>query len=305
MHRLLTSAAALLLAATCLVSALLLAASPIAAFAGDGTGKVDCIAHPTDPVCIVRVTTPGSPGSPGNTGTFTCHDGWGRAVPCFIPGKGWLGPGGCYFQRAQGTDLQLAELLGGKVSPPTFWYSGACGDPTTNFWPAGLTVLRAFDTDPGVQVLAQAAVQELQLPPPTIHLNPTPPAAQLVQVPMWMWLDSPLWTVRSATAAVPDLSVTATARPTSVAWSTGDGATVTCPGPGSAWKPGTNPAAGSPDCGHTYTTTSGQAGFTLRATITWSVTWAGGGATGTEPALTSTATVPITVAASAALNTGG
>ena len=44
--------------------------------------------------------------------------------------------------------------------------------------------------------------------------------------------------------------------------------------------------------------------FALTATVTWQVTWAGGGATGTEPALTSTATVTIRVVESAALTTG-
>jgi hypothetical protein len=94
--------------------------------------------------------------------------------------------------------------------------------------------------------------------------------------------------------------------PARSAWSTGDGDTVTC-GKGTAWTPGANPEAASPDCGHVYpdpsrTVSGGK--YTVTATITWQVTWSGGGATGTEPALTPTASVQVAVVESAAVNTG-
>jgi hypothetical protein len=41
----------------------------------------------------------------------------------------------------------------------------------------------------------------------------------------------------------------------------------------------------------------------VTATITWQVTWAGGGATGAEPALTSTASVQVAVVEPSAVNT--
>jgi DDE superfamily endonuclease len=65
------------------------------------------------------------------------------------------------------------------------------------------------------------------------------------------------------------------------------------------WQAGDNPAAASPTRGQTYTTgsTSASGGvFTVTATVTWSITWAGGGQTGALPALTTTATAPIRVA---------
>jgi hypothetical protein len=89
------------------------------------------------------------------------------------------------------------------------------------------------------------------------------------------------------------------------AWSTGDGDTVTC-GEGAAWTPGADPRAASPDCGHVYSDPSGTVSggkHAVAATITWQVTWSGGGATGTEPALTSTASVQVAVVESAAVNT--
>jgi hypothetical protein len=62
----------------------------------------------------------------------------------------------------------------------------------------------------------------------------------------------------------------------------GDGAAVTCTGPGTSYR-GSESMADSPDCGHRYThTSSGQPGewFPLTATSTWTVDWevAGGGA---------------------------
>jgi len=94
--------------------------------------------------------------------------------------------------------------------------------------------------------------------------------------------------------------------PARSAWSTGDGDTVGC-GEGTAWTPGADPEAVSPDCGHVYSvpslTVSGGR-YTVTATITWQVRWSGGGARGTEPALASTAGVQAAVVESAAVNTG-
>jgi hypothetical protein len=53
---------------------------------------------------------------------------------------------------------------------------------------------------------------------------------------------------------------------------------VTCQGAGTPYTSADNPAAASPDCGHTYTSSSaGQPGgpFQATATITWDVTWQG------------------------------
>src|SRR5258705_10847008 len=75
---------------------------------------VDCIADPTNPFCVVQVGTPGDSHG-GGLSPSACRNPRGQTIPCYIPGKGWLGEGTCYFQRASGTDLQLAEKLNGKV----------------------------------------------------------------------------------------------------------------------------------------------------------------------------------------------
>jgi len=81
--------------------------------------------------------------------------------------------------------------------------------------------------------------------------------------------------------------------------STGDGATVTCRGPGRPWRSGGDPHAASPTCGHTYTS---PGRYRVRVTVTWQVSWAGGGTSGTVPAVTTTSTRVVRVSESQALN---
>lgn len=110
-------------------------------------------------------------------------------------------------------------------------------------------------------------------------------------MPAWMWIADPGESTtgpitRSATGG--GITVTATARLDRVVWSMGDGATVTCTGSaaeGTAYHVSYGTVS-SPTCGHTYTTMSddqpGDA-YTVTATSYWTVTWAGGGASGTIP----------------------
>jgi len=279
----------------------------------DVIDPVNCVTDPTNPACVIQIGDPGGGGGGGSSGSSGCRNEQGQAIPCFIPSKGWYGGDGCWYKRAQGAELDAAEALGGKVDPPVYWYVGSCGDPITNFWPANLVRFRVYGVEPGVELLAQDAIRHLNLPRPAIRLNPdsspTDPTRravpQVVFVPTWMWIDPVVWAPRSATASIAGLSVTAVGTPTTVTWSTGDGHTTTC-GKGTPWTSGIDPKAPSPDCGHVYTVPSRNAAggkYTVTATITWRVTWSGGGASGTEPALTSTASVPVQVLEAPAVNT--
>jgi len=139
--------------------------------------------------------------------------------------------------------------------------------------------------------------------------GPAQAALQLTNLPTWLWINPAEWVPESKTATVPGESVTATATPVSVTWHPGDGSTVTCQGAGTPYTSADNPASASPDCGHTYTTSSaGQPGgaFQPTATITWDVTWQGAdGAGGVLPPLFTTAVAAFRVAESQALNTSG
>ena len=140
-------------------------------------------------------------------------------------------------------------------------------------------------------MVAQQAVSRLDLPQLPIAMSP--PGTQLVGVPTWLWIDSTTWTTRSASASVGAVTATATATPSRVVWSTGDGAQVTCTGPGTPWQQGTDPAAPSPTCGHVYrraSTTAAGGAFPVTATVSWSIAWSGAGQAGALPALTTSAT---------------
>lgn len=154
------------------------------------------------------------------------------------------------------------------------------------------------------EVLAAEAVDSLHLPAPRIEANPD--GFQLVHLPTWMWLEGESWERQTASASVPGTTVTAQAVPVQALWEMGDGNTVTCTGSGTPWRPGTDAEAEepSPDCGHTYTrssasTPSGE--YTVNVTVTWDVSWSGGGASGTVPGMVTTASVSWPVAESQSL----
>ena len=88
----------------------------------------------------------------------------------------------------------------------------------------------------------------------------------------------------------------------------GDGSTVTCHGAGTPYTSADNPASASPDCGHTYTSSSaGQPGgaFQATATIAWDITWRKPGVQRGPAAVVHTAVAAFRVAESQALNTSG
>ena len=93
--------------------------------------------------------------------------------------------------------------------------------------------------------------------------------------------------------------LTATATPVRLVLSTGDRASVTCNGPGTAWTAGQDAHAPSPTCGHTFTS---PGSYSVTVTVTWNVSWAGGGVTGTAPGMTTTATLNLQVEERPVLN---
>jgi hypothetical protein len=66
-----------------------------------------------------------------------------------------------------------------------------------------------------------------------------------------------------------------------------------------------DPAGASPTCGHTYTSVPPGGVDTLRATVTWEVTWVGGGTSGSVPPLTTAAALNLRVQEAGALNAKG
>jgi len=163
------------------------------------------------------------------------------------------------------------------------------------------SLLRVFDPgDPlgGIAATERAldeARRRLDLPLPQPALNP--PAAQLVGVPTWLWVEGP-WDPLSATASVGAVAATVTATPVEVVWDTGDGATTTCDA-GTPYDPTRPPAEQASGCTHTFSRSSAALpGGTYRvtATVTYDVSWAAStGAGGGLGALSRSTTVAVTV----------
>lgn len=141
---------------------------------------------------------------------------------------------------------------------------------------------------PSPREVAELAVDQMDLHAITIGITPEPGPGSigLVGMPVWMWAADPgPSTVGpiTATASSGGVTVTATATLHQITWDMGDGTTVVCTGPGTPYTPSRGTAQ-SPDCGHTYTTTSDSRPgdvFTVSATSDWVVSWAGAGQTGT------------------------
>ncbi|GAB3362570.1 hypothetical protein [Amycolatopsis echigonensis] len=132
--------------------------------------------------------------------------------------------------------------------------------------------------------LAQQAIAELGLEAPDIRLAPPgdSPHGATVGFPVWMWTARRPATTGpiSKTASAGGISVTVTAALESVTWAMGDGAVVTCAGPGT---PFADDQAGrpSPTCGHVYSRSSSP-GFSISATGHWRIRWSGAGQGGTD-----------------------
>lgn len=165
----------------------------------------------------------------------------------------------------------LAGAGGAQVVPQVFWAAEA----------------PQVDVDP--EQLARAAVDKMLLTGPDIA-SPRASGRYVVGMPMWLWVTQSPTTYgpNSASASLAGVTVTATAKVSSISWDMGDGsAPVICDGPGSVYTSAVGKAP-SPDCGHTYAKASAPqrkgGRFQGEATATWTVDWqvtAGPGETGT------------------------
>lgn len=277
-------AAAVVLLAGC-AAAVVVPGSPGAA---NPLGDVDCEQFRDHPECRLRAGVP-RVAAPvvGSGGEVVCA--WdGQVVPCRSD-WGWFGGDGCYYRRLADQSPPAGARLPGAAYRPR-----CIGDPAGGQRPA---VWLADGQEPGVAALGRLAVSRLVLPPPQVRLSPSPPAPQLAMLPVWLWVEPEWWVLRSASVWVPGVRVTATGAPVQVRWSSGDGTVLTC-GAGTPYRDGGDPRAPSPDCGHVYTRSSaGQPGgaYRVEATVTWQVSWSGGGLAGSAGPLFSTATLSVPV----------
>ncbi|GAA4935905.1 hypothetical protein GCM10023224_15870 [Streptomonospora halophila] len=189
-------------------------------------------------------------------------------------------------QDAPGSAAQGGDNSGGGAEPESGGSSQAAAEPNCEQVAPGeqecettLTEedLGAEDVIVSAVAVAEDARDAMELPQPEIATSPAAEQPVLVQVPVWLWIDEDTWRPETARAEVPGGAVSVTATPDQARWSMGDDTTLTCDGPGVPYVAGRHdPAAASPECGHTYTRAStAQPGevYDLGVEVAWEVTW--------------------------------
>ncbi len=295
-----------------MLTRLLTRAMIVATLAGVGLAVVAGPAHadyvfcpPLGGACQVIVERPGSPGGiggggGGGGGSVACT-WYGETVPCTytLDGEtGWFnGADGCYYFLMIPQPPAGSRFWEGHSPGDGAVYDTICYPPRAGGAPGFLGVVPVWSAAPppgfgggtSPATLAAQAINQMVLLGPDIGIAPDTAGAGLVGLPVWMWtaVGPQTWGPNSATAAVPGLSVTATARATRIDWNMGDRTTVTCNDPGTAYdaRYGNTMSA----CGHRYTVSSrNQPGgrYTIAAVTTWQVTWVA--STGESGALTIT-----------------
>ena len=291
----------------CVIITLFLVALPAAAWA------TNCVRLPDGSLsCEGSVSVPGSGVAPGSPPLL----GSGSPTPA---GVGSASSGGSSSSGSQPVEYQptapppnLAALLasqgacagaGGNAFGQNSGQGlnsavGPCatGPATTPPAAAGVPAAPAAPLPPSPAQLAAQAYAQIRLQPPAIGSAPCSGAGCMgaVGVPVWLWTRP--WTPQSATAAAAGVSVTVSAKVDKVTWSMGDGNSVVCATPGTAFSPSMG-FKDSPDCGYRYQTTSAnQPGlaFIVTAVEQWVVTFSGAYA----------ATENVTTRASTALTVG-
>jgi hypothetical protein len=265
-------------------------AAPAAANAAAG---VDC--PPMLITCTVAVVSPGTPAATGgapaapapHTGPMCVIPGTGNTIPCYDDRFGWFNSSDACYYRQRTPQPPANDPAWEGHFPDGAIYVVTCLVPDgTNGTHGGWTWLPTpppgFGGTAGAEQLAASAVNEMRLTGPEIGLSIGPGQVGLVGVPVWLWtaVSPTTWGPNTATAAIPGLSVTASAQATRIVWNLGDGSTVECANAGTPYVVG---GIASPTCGHVYRVSSaGQPGdaFSVTATTTWRVTWSGGGRSG-------------------------
>ncbi|GIF69617.1 hypothetical protein Ais01nite_76520 [Asanoa ishikariensis] len=232
-------------------------------------------------------TPPGGGGGNGGGAGPCIRDG--EEVPCFDDLLGWFNRSdGCYYRV---TEPQPAGVPEGMTS-----YTRSCG---AGGLAGGEPVLLdnpppGFGAPPDPAVLAQRALDSLNLLPPEIGIAPNPAVGPgLVGLPIWLWVpadpdpgdDESTWGPMTASESEGGVTVNLRAAVGKIVFDMGDGETLTCTNPGTPYA---RQGGKSPTCGYDgYRAASPRGGaYTVEATTTWTVTWVAGGQNGTIEGVT-------------------
>lgn len=236
-------------------------------------------------ICItVTDTDTGGGGSlggddDGGGGPPKCYDG-GHEVACENEMGVWFSNPGCYAQPA--------DPQPGPNDPAWKGHDPSEGSIYACMRTADGLVLQVVSLFfvangqaplPDPRVLAERALDQLDLAVPEINIAPDPPLATYVGLDTWLWLPEEQWDSLSLTVTAGPTSVTVTATPARVDWDLTEGIT-SCPSAGRPWARGMSSNAKT-DCSYTFSTLSdGQPDdrYAVSATIAYSATWTCSGA---------------------------
>lgn len=297
------AAAPAVLAAPAAAAPAVVAMPPVAA--ASAADPPDVICPPSQTTCEVWDDEPGHGGGPGDGGPgdggggggATCQ--WdGEVVPCYDEVLGWFHNGdGCYYKliepRPEGTpdgfDWYVLTCNGGDL--------GSQRTELLDAPPPG------FGTPPDPAELARAALASIDLLPPRVAVAPRRRIGSgLVGLPVWMWASTAgsgqprhYFGPQQASAGDRGLTVQIAAEVTRVRWDMGNGTKVTCSGPGTAYE-SDSPLAGkrSPDCGY-HSGYPEPGTYQIQATTHWTVSWSGGGESGSFEVTRTSGTVTIEI----------
>lgn len=166
---------------------------------------------------------------------------------------------------------QASDLIEGNRYYQECWYLDTGDLFFADVWDQGPP------SDPGVnaRILAQSALSRTAFTVPEPQMAPAVDGEQITGLPTWIWLDRTTWEPVVAQAEAAGVTATVTATPERVEWDMGDGTTVVCDGPGTAWNfDGPNPD--SSDCSHVFQLSSADepdGRYSGSVTIVWSIAW--------------------------------
>jgi hypothetical protein len=253
-----------------------------------GAPPVECAKKdPLTGVCLLVVSMPGAGEGSGADGDVlpvrTGEGGNAEAAP----------PDPCTYVTADPQPPESHPVWQGRTPADGSVYLQVCPRPD-GFGSGYRTdlVFVASGTDPPAgppidpRVLAEQAISAMELRAPQIRMAPPPGSTSgLVGLPVWMWTERAADTVGPVqqSASAGGVTVVAVGQVSRIVWDMGDGTTVIC-GAGTPYLPGAE--GESPDCGHVYARASSRhvpgGAWPVTATSRWTITWSGGGLSGTE-----------------------
>lgn len=223
-----------------------------------------------------------APTAPVTASPPVCTDASGAVLPCSTTELGrWNGT--CYNRPLIPQPPPEDPIWAGRIGGTIVECAIPGGATTLEFMPTILIDL------PNAEDIARRAVASMHLPAAEINLTPQP---NLIEPNILIHRDNHLWvppgtlTPRTTSASDGGLTVSLTATPSSITFTSRDGdatTSLTCD-PAHIDGPPPDPHATPAACAMVWqhpsrNTSTGQ--YTITATVTWTITWQGPGQSGT------------------------